>query len=207
MGRTIDTFYTYRERPRCDGKGPLILFNTSIGKVGRANNIIILIGKEQVAMGKAHMNIWERPRCNGKGPHVFMGRTIDIFYTYRERPRGNGKEPLTLCTPIGTDQDVMGRTIDTLYIYRERPGGMGKGLHVFMRRTIDIFYTHRERPGGNGKEPLTLCTPIGTDQGVMGRTIDIFYTHRERAGGNGKEPLTLCISGKRVSAIIAHNGS
>jgi hypothetical protein len=39
-----------------------------------------------------------------------------------------------------------------------------------MGRTIDIFYTHRERPGGNGKEPLTLCTPTGTDQGAMGRT-------------------------------------
>jgi hypothetical protein len=150
MGRTIDTFYTYRERPRCDGKGPLILF-TSIGKVGRTNNIIILIGKEQVAMGKAHMNIWERPRYNGKGPHVFMGRTIDIFYTHRERPGGNGKEPLTLCTPIGTDQDVMGRTIDTLYTYRERPGGMGKA-HMYL-----------------WEGPLISFIPIGKDQVVMGK--------------------------------------
>jgi hypothetical protein len=39
-----------------------------------------------------------------------------------------------------------------------------------MGRTIDICYTHRERPGGSGKGPLTLCTPIGTDQGVMGKT-------------------------------------
>jgi hypothetical protein len=39
-----------------------------------------------------------------------------------------------------------------------------------MGRTIDICYAHRERPGGSGKGPLTLCTPIGTDQGVMGKT-------------------------------------
>jgi hypothetical protein len=47
MGRTIDTLYTYRERPGGMGKahlylweGPLIFF--------------IPIGKDQVAMGKNH---------------------------------------------------------------------------------------------------------------------------------------------------------
>jgi len=117
MGRTIDIFYTHRER----------------------------------AGGKAHMNIWERSKCNGKGPHVFMGRTIDILYTHRERPGGNGKEPLTLCTPIGTDQGVIGRTIGTLYTYRERPGGTGKArMYVW-------------------EGPLISFIPIGKDQEGMGK--------------------------------------
>jgi hypothetical protein len=52
-----------------------------------------------------------------------------------------------------------------------------------MGRTIGIFYTHRERPSGNGNGPLTLCTPIGTDQGVIGKThIHVW-----------KGPLTLFI--------------
>jgi hypothetical protein len=80
-----------------------------------------------------------------------MGRTIDIFYTHRERPGGNGKEPLILCTPIGTDQGVMGRTIDTLYTYRERPGGMGKA-HLYL-----------------WEGPLISFIPIGKDQVVMGK--------------------------------------
>jgi len=90
-------------------EGPLILFTP--------------IGKDQV---------------EGKGPHVFMGRTIDIFYTHRERPGGNGKEPLTLCIPIGTDQGAMGRTIDTFYTYRERPGGMGMA-HMYLWEGPLIF--------------------------------------------------------------------
>ena len=54
-----------------------------------------------------------------------MGRTIDIFYTHRERPDGSGKDqvpvmgkahmhlwegPLIFSTLIGKDQMVVGKT-------------------------------------------------------------------------------------------------
>jgi hypothetical protein len=63
-------FCTHRERPGGNGKRPLILLPL-IGTdqdvmgpyalVGRTIDIFILIGNNQVAMGKAHINIWEGP--------------------------------------------------------------------------------------------------------------------------------------------------
>jgi hypothetical protein len=51
-----------------------------------------------------------------------MGRTIDIFYTHRERPDGSGKDQVVM----GRPQALVGRTIDIFYTYRERPDGSGK---------------------------------------------------------------------------------
>jgi len=51
-------------------EGPLIFFT--------------LIGKDQMVVGKTKQ---QRER-----PHALMGRTIDIFYTHRERPDGSGKD-------------------------------------------------------------------------------------------------------------------
>jgi hypothetical protein len=86
-----------------------------------------------------------------------VGRTIDIFYTYRERPDGSGKDqwwweghkhlwegPLIFSMLIGKDQIVVGRATCT----------SEKDL---------IFLTHRERPDSDRSKSGTchhLCQSL-----------------------------------------------
>ena|SRR6201746_2144413 len=102
VGRTIGTFCTHRERPDSDGKGPHAL-------VGRTIDIFYThrerpdgSGKDQVVMGKGPLifftligkdqTVVGKTKQRQERPHALMGRTIDIFYTHRERPDGSGKD-------------------------------------------------------------------------------------------------------------------
>jgi hypothetical protein len=132
-----------------------------------------------------------------------MGRTIDIFYTHREGPGGNGKEPLTLCTPIGTDQGVMGRTIGTLYTYRERPGRTGKACRYLWEGPLisfipigkDLVEDHMhlwERPSSDGKDLHAL----------VGRTIHTFHTQHSVAKAMKVRPNTITLF--NVHKVVNH---